>query len=529
MQILLIALVCLVISGMLGYILQNKKFNQVLSSAEKQAESIVKHNQTKIKDAVTEIKTVTQTEIEQMQVEEELEFTEQKSENEARSSRLDVREKSLVGFETRLNKSQQVLSNHQVELQTMQQQLKETKQQARDLKQVRRNTIYEKGRLTPKQAEQLVLNNTETTLDRDYEVTVRENHDDMVLNAAKVARNLMMESIQSGVHDVPREHIERNIVIPDVGIRNKITGHDEQRLRLIESLTGVDLIFHPEHEEILIINTNDPIRREIVRKAINELIMARSLNSGIIENIIADTQHHVMDNLRIFGEETCANLHLGWVHPDLMKILGRLKYRTSYGQNVLQHSVEVAELCGTMAAELGLNVRLAKRAGMFHDIGKAIDREVNGTHVELGVKLAKAYGEDPVVINAIAASHGDLETDNLISILVKVADSMSGARPGARSESVEEYINRLKGLERIANSHPGVNESYAIQAGREIRIIVNPKVVDDKMSQKITEEVCEQVENELTYPGKIKVTTIRRLSAVEYVGGKPAPKKKHVS
>lgn len=530
MQVLLVAIVCMVLSGVVGYVLQNKQLNLRLSVAKKQAEKIEKNNQNQIKTAVAEINATNAEELQQLQNDEELEIEEQKTENEARSHRLDFREKSLEGSEARLNKSQQLLENHQAKNNNMKQQVAETKQKARDLKQVREDTIYEKSKLTPEQAKQVILTNTETTLNRDYEVTVRENHDDMVLNAAKEARNLMMESIQSGVQDVPREHIERNIVIPDAGIRNKITGHDEQRLRLIESLTGVDLIFHPEHEEILIISTNDPIRREIARNAINELITARSLNSGVIENMIAEAERHVMDNLRVFGEETCAKLHLGWVHPDMMKILGRLKYRTSYGQNVLQHSVEVAELCGIMAAELGINVRLAKRAGMFHDIGKAIDREVNGTHVELGVKIAEAYGEDPIVVNSIASSHGDIETDNLIAILVKVADSMSGARPGARSESVEEYINRLKGLERIANSHEGVKESYAIQAGREIRIIVNPKVVDDEMSQKITEEVCEQVENELTYPGKIKVTTIRKLSAVEYVGGKPAPKKKqHVS
>ncbi|WP_429971545.1 ribonuclease Y [Fructilactobacillus sp. Tb1] len=529
MQVLLIASICLLVSGISGYVIQNKKLNHNLSDAEKHAEKIEENNQTKIKDSVAEINDAVKDDVEQLQDEEESDIEEQQTENNSRSDRLDFREKSLENSETRLNKNHQLVLDHQTELEDLRNHVSETKHQARELHEERNNTVYEKSKLTEDQAKQLVLTNTETTLNRDYEVTVRENHDDMVLNAAKDARNLMMEAIQSGVQDVPRDHIERNIMIPDAGIRNKITGRDEQRLRLIESLTGVDLIFHPEHEETLIISTNDPVRREIVRNAINELIAARSLNNGVIENTVADSERKVMDNLRIFGEETCAKLHLGWVHPDMMKILGRLKYRTSYGQNVLQHSVEVAELCGIMAAELGLNVRLAKRAGMFHDIGKALDREVNGTHVEIGVKIAEAYGEDPIVINAIAASHGDTETDNLISILVKVADSMSGARPGARSESVEEYINRLKGLERIANSHAGVTDSYAIQAGREIRIIVNPKEVNDEMSQKITEEVARQVEDELTYPGKIKITTIRKLAAVEYVGGKPAPKKKHVS
>lgn len=529
MLILVAGVAALVIGVASGYQIENKNLNKRLSVAQRTAEDLEIKNQAKIKDAVVKINQDIEEEVQDFKTEEEQDLLEQQEENQTRTEHLDVREKSLNSFSDRLDKIQESLQTRQNDLQDLQSQIDRTKNESKELQRKRQEIVYAKSGLSKEQAEQLVIQNTKTSLNRDYEITTRENHDFMVLNAAKDARNIMVEALQDGPVDVPRDHIERNITIPDEKIRNKVTGKNEQRLRLIETLTGVDLIFNPEAEETLIISTSDPIRREIARNAINEIIAARQINTGLIENIVANTQHHVMDNLRIFGETACSSLHIGWVDPDMMKLFGRLQYRTSYGQNVLQHSVEVAQLCGVMAAELGMDVQIAKRAGLFHDIGKAVDREVNGTHVELGVKIAEAYGEDPVVINSIAASHGDIDSDNPVSTLVRIADSMSGARPGARSESVEEYINRLKGLERIANAHAGVRDSYAIQAGREIRIIVDPKQMNDQQSDELTEQVCEQIEDELTYPGKIKVTTIRKLDAVQYVGGKPVPRKKHAS
>ncbi|WP_413627828.1 ribonuclease Y [Fructilactobacillus vespulae] len=528
--IILVFGLSLLVSSIASYVLKNKKLNRELSAAQREAERIEADNENTVNHTVAEIEAQTQQELAEFQAEAEQEIEEQDAENQARGQRLDFREKSLDSSAARLERFHQTIKKQQGDLTATQTKIDETKKQARDLVAQRAAVVYEKSGLTPEQTRQLVIQNTETKLKQDYDVTVRENHDDMVWNAKKEANNLMIKALECGVQDVPRDHIDRNIIIPDEAIRNKITGRAEQWLRLVESLAGVDLIFHPEYPEVLIINTNDPIRREITRETINELVASRQINAAVIENIVNEVQRRVMDNLRIFGEETCNQLRLGWVHPDLMKLIGRLKYRTSYSQNVLQHSVEVAELCGAMALELGLNVRQAKRAGLLHDIGKAIDREVNGTHVELGVRITEAFEESDVIINSIAASHGDTETDNLIAVLVKVADSMSGARPGARSESVEEYINRLKGLERIANSHEGVKDSYAIQAGREVRIIVDPRMVTTEQGEAITRDVCDQIEAELTYPGKIKVTTIRKLNVVQYVGGKPnLKKKKHAS
>ncbi|USS88299.1 ribonuclease Y [Fructilactobacillus hinvesii] len=529
MLYVVIALVMLVLGLVVGYGRENHQLNHRLSQATAKVEQLEQENQRQIKATVAAIQKKVEDEVLEHQAEVNEEIDAQVAENQLRQERIDFQSKSLQSFANRLDKSEQNLQRSQADLHELKQTITTTREQAEQLQQQRTDLLHEKSGLLPEQAQETVLNTTKTALQQDYDQSVRDEHEENVLNATKEARQLMVEAIQNGPIDVPRDHIDRNVIIPDEGMRNKIIGKNEQRLRLLETLIGVDLIFNPDSPETLIISTNDPIRREIARGVINELITARQLNNAVIENVVRSTERQIISQLRLIGEETCANLHLGWVHPDLMKLIGRLQYRTSYGQNVLQHSVEVAEICGMMATELGTNVRLAKRAGLLHDIGKAVDREVNGTHVELGVQIAKAYGEDETVVEAIAASHGDVDSETTISVLVRVADSMSGARPGARSESVEEYLNRLKGLERIANAHPEVKDSYAIQAGREIRMMVDPKASDDQQTAQLAQQVCAQIENELTYPGKIKVTAIRRSNAVQYVGGKQPPRKKHAS
>ncbi|UQS87155.1 ribonuclease Y [Nicoliella spurrieriana] len=396
--------------------------------------------------------------------------------------------------------------------------VKQTIIQADQLVVHRHQILNEQSQLDDNTVKQMVLDETAQQLRRERDIEVKYLGESTETYANRIADNVIIEAIQRGPEDVPRSHIERNVNIPSAEIRNRLLSHDEQHLRLIETLTGTGLIFDPDDFLTLHIVTHDPIRREVVRRALNALIVSRQINNANIETQVNNARQDVNDELRETGEDVVLSLHLGAMHPDLMKIIGRLKFRTSYGQNVLYHSIEVAQLAGVIASELGLNPRLARRAGMLHDIGKAIDHEVEGTHVELGVKIAETYHEEPIVVNAIAAHHGDVEPISLIATLISTSDAISGARPGARSESVEEYVSRLKNLEKIADTQPGVKESYAIQAGREIRIIVDPKRLNDHDMSDMTKHVQAQIENDLTYPGKIKVTAIRKLNVIQYVG-----------
>ena len=367
-------------------------------------------------------------------------------------------------------------------------------------------------------AKSTVLNATAAELKREKDIKVKLAAEEAETTADQRASDIIIEAIQRGPIDLPRNHIERSVNVPDWMVKRRLLTHNAQHLRLIESVTGTDLFFDPHDPLLLHIGTNDPIRRETARRTLSNLIVSRHMTDRNIEVQVRNAELEVDYELREIGENVVSEMHLGWMHPDLMKIVGRLKFRTSYGQNVLYHSMEVGQMSGVMAAELGLNTRLARRAGLLHDVGKSIDHEVTGTHVELGVKLAKTYGENPIVINAIAAHHGDVPPTNLISLLVSTSDALSGARPGARSESIEEYIQRLKNLENIANQQAGVKESYAIQAGRELRIIIDPRAMNDQQSAELTKHVRDRIQNELSYPGKIKITTIRTLKAVQYVG-----------
>jgi ribonucrease Y len=439
-------------------------------------------------------------------------------ENKMWAERLDQHDKYLQDLKTRLITYTNDL-NHQIDVQNQQnQKIAETLQQAELLVSQRESLLEKISQMDKSMAHQIILTQTKQALHRDQDIEIKYNLAESKASANKVANDLLIGAIQDGPKDEPRMHIERNINLPSGDIKAKLIGKEEQHLRLLETLTGTNLIFDENIPLLLHIVTNDPIRREIVRNTIESLIISRYFTNSNIEYLVNTMTQKVNAMLRETGESVVHSLHIGRMHPDLMKIIGKLKFRTSYGQNVLYHSIEAAQLTGALAAELGLNAKLARRAGLLHDIGKAIDHEVGGTHVELGVKLTQNFGEDGVVVNAIASHHGDVEPNNSISILVATADAISGARPGARSESIEEYVSRLRNLENIANRHEGVSDSYAIQAGREIRIIVNPEMLNDSKSSILTHHVKEQIQNELTYPGKIKITTIRKLKAVQYVG-----------
>lgn len=515
---LIILTIAILLGGFCGIYLQKKHYQAELNEAKIQADKI---NQAALAQAQQEAQKVTENGKKsvleyQESIEEELDsFI---ADNQIREVRIEQRDKGQNLTKQRLDDFDQNLEELNADLDQLNLKINEIQSKSQELVETRSNILQERGNMTIQEAREQLINELKEDLEAESDIELRYLNDDAVSNVSRMAKILAEDAIERGPVDFPREHIEHSITVTDNEIKRKLVGHESQNIRYIETLTGTDLIFDPEDNDLIHIVTQDPIRREVARMAISNLLITRQITPLSIEQQVQKAQVEVNASLRKTGEQVVASFHIGWMHPDLLKILGRLKYRTSYGQNVLNHSIEVAQIVGVLASELDVNIKVAKRAGLLHDIGKAIDHDVDGTHVELGVKLAEAYGESDEVINAIASHHGDVEGSSPIADLVAAGDSISGGRPGARSESVEEYVNRLKGLERIANQKAGVKESYAIQAGREIRILVDPKVVDDEQNKQITVDVRNQIEDELTYPGKIKVTTIRDFRAVAYVG-----------
>ena len=436
-------------------------------------------------------------------------------ENKERRNELQRSEKRLLNKEEQLDKKNETLEKKEESLQKRKQDIEALKAKLEEqyLKEVQE--LERLSGLTSEEAKALLLGNIEKDIQYDAAVMIKEIEANAKETADKKAKEILTMAIQRSAADHVAETTVSVVSLPNDEMKGRIIGREGRNIRTLETLTGIDLIID-DTPEAVILSGFDPIRREIARIALENLIADGRIHPARIEETVEKAEKEVDLAIREEGEKAVIETGMHGIHPELVKLLGRLKYRTSYGQNVLKHSLEVAYLSANMAAELGVDIQLAKRAGLLHDIGKAVDHEVEGPHVQIGADLAKKYGETPEVVNAIGAHHGDIDAITIEAALVLAADAVSAARPGARRETLEAYIKRLQKLEEIADGFEGVEKAFAIQAGREIRIMVKPDKVDDVSTAKLTRDICKNIEKELEYPGQIKVVVIRETRCVDY-------------
>ena len=497
----------LIIGLPIGYILRKNVGEKTIGSAEQQAQNL-------ILDAQTQAENLKKEKV--LEAKEEIHHLRSDLENEIRLRRNEINktEKRILQKEENLERKLDTIDKREQGLTKRERSMDEKHKEidsyiAKQVEEIERISGY-----TRDEAKQVLLDEVEKDVRKDASALITQIESEAKEEADKRAKEIITMAIQRYAADQVTETTVSVVNLPNDDMKGRIIGREGRNIRAIETLTGVDLIID-DTPEAVILSGFDPVRREIARIALEKLIVDGRIHPARIEEMVQKATKEVNTIIKEEGEKACFETGVHNLHPELIKLLGRLKYRTSYGQNVLQHSIEVSTLAGLMASELGYDVRLAKRGGLLHDIGKSIDHEVEGTHVEIGVNICKKYKESWKVINAVESHHGDTEAITLEAVLVGAADALSAARPGARRETLESYIKRLESLENIANTTKGVDKSYAIQAGREIRVAVKPSMVKDDEIPMLARDIAKKIEAELEYPGQIKVNVIRETRATE--------------
>lgn len=480
-----------------------KKAEKLLNDAKKEAE---KHK----RDTILELKE----ESYKLKTETDKEIKEKKQELLASEERLLTREKSLDKREEMLQNRDNLLEQKDNNLNALQKQIQEKELKMDELLKQEMGVLESIAKFSKEQAHQMILDRVENDMSKEIAILIKEKEAEAKLEVDKKAKNLLVNSMQRYSNDVTNMQTVTTIQLPNDDMKGRLIGREGRNIRTIEAVTGVDLIID-DTPEAIVISSFDPFRREIAKVTIETLIKDGRIHPTRIEEIYDKVCKDMNAKVIELGNDAIIELGLTKFDPELVTLIGKLNFRTSYGQNALQHSKEVAHLSGLIAAELGENINLAKRAGLLHDIGKSIDYEIEGSHVDIGVDIAKKYKEDKDVINAIASHHGDTEAKSVIAVITQIADTLSAARPGARNDSMENYIKRLEQLEEIGNSFNGVEKTYAMQAGREVRVIVKPDEVDDLTSFKVARDIKDKIEAEMQYPGTIKITVVRETRAEE--------------
>lgn len=503
-----IGIICAIIGILAGYIVRKNVSEAKIGQAENLAKEIIdkahRDSETVQKEKLLEAKE----EIHKWR-------TESERENKERRNEVQRYEKRVIQKEETLDKKMQSLESRESTLADKIKLAQEKEQEVEEIKAQQIAKLEGISGITSDKAKEIILSNAERDVRREMSLMIKDVESHAKDEADKKAREIVGYAIQKCAADHVAETTVTVVSLPNDEMKGRIIGREGRNIRTLETLTGIDLIID-DTPEAVILSGFDPIRREVARIALEKLIADGRIHPARIEEMVEKARKEVDNIIKEYGEQAAFETGVHGLHPEIIRLLGRLNYRTSYGQNVLKHSIEVSHLAGIMAAEIGADVKLAKRAGLVHDLGKAVDHEMEGTHVEIGMDLLRRYKESKDVIHAMSTHHGDYEPESVEAVLVTAADAISAARPGARRETLEAYIKRLEKLEEIANSYEGVDKSFAIQAGREIRIMVKPEDINDEEMHLLARDMTKKIEDELEYPGQIKVSIIRETRAVEY-------------